>query len=37
MAHSGMTRFLHIVDDLADAPVEKRAERFALQLNDTHP
>jgi hypothetical protein len=29
--------FLHIVDDLADAPVENLAERFALQLNDTHP
>ncbi|MGO4442022.1 glycogen/starch/alpha-glucan phosphorylase [Mycobacterium sp. 2YAF39] len=28
---------LHIMDDLADASVEDLPERFALQLNDTHP
>ncbi|HTI78608.1 MAG TPA: glycogen/starch/alpha-glucan phosphorylase [Mycobacterium sp.] len=28
---------LHIMDDLADASVRDLAERFALQLNDTHP
>src|SRR5246500_4081021 len=28
---------LHIVDDLADLSVEHLPERFALQLNDTHP
>ncbi len=28
---------LHIVDDLADLSVEELPERFALQLNDTHP
>jgi glycogen phosphorylase len=28
---------LHIVDDLADLSVEDLPERFALQLNDTHP
>jgi starch phosphorylase len=28
---------LHIMDDLADASVEDLPQRFALQLNDTHP
>jgi starch phosphorylase len=28
---------LHIIDDLADASVKDLPERFALQLNDTHP
>ncbi len=28
---------LHIMDDLADAPVRELPERFAVQLNDTHP
>lgn len=28
---------LHIMDDLADASVRDLPERFALQLNDTHP
>jgi glycogen phosphorylase len=28
---------LHIVDDLADLSVKDLPERFALQLNDTHP
>jgi glycogen phosphorylase len=28
---------LHIMDDLADASVHDLPERFALQLNDTHP
>ena len=28
---------LHIMDDLADASVKDLPERFALQLNDTHP
>ena len=28
---------LHIVDDLADLSVEDLPDRFALQLNDTHP
>jgi starch phosphorylase len=28
---------LHIVDDLADSSVHALPERFALQLNDTHP
>ena len=28
---------LHIMDDLADASVSDLPERFALQLNDTHP
>ncbi len=28
---------LHIMDDLADASVRELPERFALQLNDTHP
>jgi starch phosphorylase len=28
---------LHIVDDLADLSVRALPERFALQLNDTHP
>jgi glycogen phosphorylase len=28
---------LHIMDDLADAGVRELPERFALQLNDTHP
>ena len=28
---------LHIMDDLADASVHDLADRFALQLNDTHP
>ncbi len=28
---------LHIMDDLADARVRELPERFALQLNDTHP
>ena len=28
---------LHIVDDLADLSVRELPERFALQLNDTHP
>jgi starch phosphorylase len=28
---------LHILDDLADASVHELPERFALQLNDTHP
>ncbi|WP_156688387.1 glycogen/starch/alpha-glucan phosphorylase [Mycobacterium sp. Marseille-P9652] len=28
---------LHIVDDLADVSVRELPERFALQLNDTHP
>jgi glycogen phosphorylase len=28
---------LHIVDDLADLSVRDLADRFALQLNDTHP
>src|SRR4051812_9054753 len=28
---------LHIMDDLADARIRELPERFALQLNDTHP
>jgi glycogen phosphorylase len=28
---------LHIMDDLADAGVKELPQRFALQLNDTHP
>src|SRR3978361_667587 len=28
---------LHIMDDLADASVRELPDRFALQLNDTHP
>ncbi|MGV9796891.1 glycogen/starch/alpha-glucan phosphorylase [Mycobacterium sp. NPDC003449] len=28
---------LHILDDLADASVRELPDRFALQLNDTHP
>ena len=28
---------LHIMDDLADLSVKDLSERFALQLNDTHP
>jgi len=28
---------LHIMDDLADAGVRELPQRFALQLNDTHP
>src|SRR5260370_19511028 len=28
---------LHIIDDLADAGVRELPQRFALQLNDTHP
>ncbi|MGB9303400.1 MAG: glycogen/starch/alpha-glucan phosphorylase [Mycobacterium sp.] len=28
---------LHIIDDLADASIRELPERFALQLNDTHP
>jgi len=28
---------LHIVDDLADLSIYELAERFAIQLNDTHP
>jgi starch phosphorylase len=28
---------LHIMDDLADASVRDLSDRFALQLNDTHP
>ncbi len=28
---------LHILDDLADASVRELPQRFALQLNDTHP
>jgi starch phosphorylase len=28
---------LHIMDDLADASVRELPQRFALQLNDTHP
>jgi starch phosphorylase len=28
---------LHIIDDLADVSIRELPERFALQLNDTHP
>src|ERR1700756_5450171 len=32
-----LQHILHIMDDLADAGVGELAERFAVQLNDTHP
>jgi starch phosphorylase len=32
-----LQHMLHIVDDLADASVRELPQRFAVQLNDTHP
>ena len=32
-----LQHILHIMDDLADASVRELPERFAVQLNDTHP
>src|SRR5271165_3666176 len=32
-----LQHILHIMDDLADAGVRELPERFAVQLNDTHP
>ena len=32
-----LQHILHIMDDLADASVRELAQRFAVQLNDTHP
>ncbi|SKF63534.1 Glycogen phosphorylase [Mycobacteroides abscessus subsp. bolletii] len=32
-----LQRVLHILEDVAERPVNELAEQFALQLNDTHP